>query len=300
MENKSIEPNPLVTINILSFNRKEELRQTLTKVYEQDYKNIEAIVVDNASSDGTQQMVKTEFPDVNLIELKENIGIAGWNKGFEVAIGEYVLVLDDDAYPDKNSINQSIIQLKKDLSIACITLNTIDLNTNNTNRTSWLPMESINECYWPIFVGCAAFFRKEYFENNPMPPDYFIYQHELPVAAKIYNNGYKIYYSKKNIAFHYYKDENKYNLLADKFAFKNNLNFISTYLPFYLSIFYWLQSVLFYFSRSINKKWFLEYLKILFSKKKYSKNSNKINFKYFLFLRKYHIFNFSLLSKVSK
>ena len=50
--------NPLVTVNILSFNRKNELRHTLTKVFEQDYKNIEVIVVDNASSDGTQEMVK--------------------------------------------------------------------------------------------------------------------------------------------------------------------------------------------------------------------------------------------------
>ncbi len=90
--------NPLVTVNILSFNRKEELRITLTKVFEQDYKNIEVIVVDNSSSDGSQKMVREEFPSVNIIELNENIGIAGWNKGFEIAKGKYVLVLDDDSY----------------------------------------------------------------------------------------------------------------------------------------------------------------------------------------------------------
>ena len=85
---------PLVTVNILSFNRKDELRNTLTKVYEQDYKNIEVIVVDNASSDGSPEMVKNEFPKVQLIQLEKNIGIAGWNEGFEIAKGEYVLVLD--------------------------------------------------------------------------------------------------------------------------------------------------------------------------------------------------------------
>ena len=70
---------PLVTVNILSYNRKDDLRNTLTKVFEQDYKIIEVIVVDNASSDGSCEMVESEFPQVKLIRLKEIIGIAGWN-----------------------------------------------------------------------------------------------------------------------------------------------------------------------------------------------------------------------------
>ncbi len=48
-----MENNPLVTVNILSYNRRDELRNTLNKVFEQDYKNIEVIVVDNSSSDGS-------------------------------------------------------------------------------------------------------------------------------------------------------------------------------------------------------------------------------------------------------
>jgi len=79
---------PLVTVNILSYNRKDELRNTLTKVYEQDYKNIEVIVVDNASNDGSSEMVIKEFPNAQLIQLEKNIGIAGWNEGFKVAIFE--------------------------------------------------------------------------------------------------------------------------------------------------------------------------------------------------------------------
>ena len=62
--------NTLVTVNILSFNRKDELRNTLTKVYEQDYKNIEVIVVDNASSDGSSAMVKKEMLRMNRLLAK--------------------------------------------------------------------------------------------------------------------------------------------------------------------------------------------------------------------------------------
>jgi len=53
--------NPLVTVNILSYNRKDELRVTLQKVFEQGYKNVEVIVVDNASADGTPEMVELRF-----------------------------------------------------------------------------------------------------------------------------------------------------------------------------------------------------------------------------------------------
>ena len=95
---------PLVTVNILSFNRIDELRNTLTKVYEQDYKNIEVIVVDNASSDGSSEMVNNEFPSVQLIQMEKNIGIAGWNEGFKVAKGGDVFVLGDDAFSDKKLI----------------------------------------------------------------------------------------------------------------------------------------------------------------------------------------------------
>ena len=58
--------NPLVTVNILSFNRKDELRITLTKVFEQDYKNIEVIVVDNASTEVSPEMVEKEFCGVKV------------------------------------------------------------------------------------------------------------------------------------------------------------------------------------------------------------------------------------------
>ena len=60
-------------------------------------------------------MVEREFPSVHLIKLKKNIGIAGWNEGFKIAKGEYVLVLDDDSYPDADTISNGmdyLIELK--------------------------------------------------------------------------------------------------------------------------------------------------------------------------------------------
>ncbi len=288
---------PLVTVNILSFNRKDELRNTLQKVFEQDYKNIEVIVVDNASSDGSPEMVKTVFPQVILIELEKNIGIAGWNKGFEVAQGEYVLVLDDDAYPDKYSLSLAVEKLVGNKKAACISFNVKDIKSDF--RSDWLPDENINESKIPVFIGCAAIFDKSKCKNKPMPENYFIYQHELPVSAEIYIRDYEIFYYKEIIAFHNFKYSQKYNLIADKFYLKNNMKFIAKYLPLPLAILYHSQIILFYLTLSIKKRWFKEYLKIVFLEKKYILRK-KISLKYFFELRKLHLFNFSLIGKVLK
>ncbi|MBL1214840.1 MAG: glycosyltransferase family 2 protein [Ignavibacteriae bacterium] len=178
---------PLVTVNILSFNRKEELRITLTKVFEQDYKNIEVIVVDNASEDGTQRMVQSEFPAVKLIQLKKNIGIAGWNKGFEAAKGEYVLVLDDDSYPEKETICDGVKAFNegnKKLGIVAFKIYNNRYNFYETEGFTKKPR---------FFVGCGAMISKNVLNHvGFFNSQYFIYYHELDYSARCYDNDYDI------------------------------------------------------------------------------------------------------------
>ncbi len=292
--------NPLVTVNILSFNRKDELRNTLTKVFEQDYKNIEVIVVDNASSDGSAEMVKTDFPDVQLIQLNKNIGIAGWNEGFKVAKGEYVLVLDDDAYPARNTILLSINEFEKDNFLACITLNLVDLNTNDFYKGNWLPMDKKNRMEWPIFVGCGFIIARNRLPKKfNFPENYFIYQHELPMAAEIFISRKKIIFIPEIVGYHNFKSSNSYNKLNDIYNFQNTLKFIIDYLPFLVYVFYYFQILVFFFTRSIKYNWFKEYYKIIILTKPISFRS-KISYDYFFRLRKIRVFNYSILSKVIK
>ena len=152
--------DPFVSINILSFNRHDELRVTLTKVYEQDYKNIEVIVVDNASSDGSPEMVEKEFPHVKLLKLDKNIGVAGWNEGLKAAKGKYVLVLDDDCFIEKNALKKAIEEFNLAKDIACITFNVFDLTLKDYINNNYSPSykNKGEKFYWPVFIGCAAIF----------------------------------------------------------------------------------------------------------------------------------------------
>jgi len=87
-----------ISIIIVSFNTKGLLRQCLRSIYANLYDLCaEMFVVDNASIDGSPEMVKHEFPQVKLIENRENVGFArANNQAIKQSCGRYVLLLNSD------------------------------------------------------------------------------------------------------------------------------------------------------------------------------------------------------------
>ena len=85
-----------VTIAILNYQRRDALRRALEAARGQRYAPLEILAVDNASTDGSQEMVRDEFPDVHLVALPANIAAAARNEGVRAAKGEIVFTLDND------------------------------------------------------------------------------------------------------------------------------------------------------------------------------------------------------------
>jgi GT2 family glycosyltransferase len=87
-----------VTVSIVNWNTKDELRECLRSVLAQEGIEIEVVVVDNASSDRSAQMVQDEFADtVILIANTSNIGFgAGHNQTMRIARGRCVFLLNPD------------------------------------------------------------------------------------------------------------------------------------------------------------------------------------------------------------
>jgi hypothetical protein len=88
-----------LSVIVLSFNTKDLLRHCLSSVFKSDLGNyhLQVIVADNASSDGSVEMLRKEFPKVILVESKENYGFAkGNNAGLTKAKGRYILFLNSD------------------------------------------------------------------------------------------------------------------------------------------------------------------------------------------------------------
>lgn len=88
----------LVSVLIITWNRREDVLGAVHSVYEQDYRSIEIIVVDNGSTDGTLVAIGEAFPEVKTIRLEGNLGVSvARNLGIEAASGEIVFCLDSDA-----------------------------------------------------------------------------------------------------------------------------------------------------------------------------------------------------------
>lgn len=91
---------PLFSIAIPTYNRLEMLKRAVFSALKQTYKNIEIIILNNASTDGTEEWlntVATQYPKIRLIHRTENIGMVKNIKSIPQLInGEYVVVLSDD------------------------------------------------------------------------------------------------------------------------------------------------------------------------------------------------------------
>lgn len=99
-----------LTISIVSYNTKDLLRACLNSIYQNaEGINYEIIVVDNNSSDGSGNMVKEEFPQVELIINKENVGFAkANNKAIKKSKGRYILLLNSDTVVISDAIRKIV------------------------------------------------------------------------------------------------------------------------------------------------------------------------------------------------
>jgi|TARA_Y100000294_G_C8570257_1_gene342442 hypothetical protein len=103
----------LVYIIVLNWNGKKLLDDCLNSLMKLEYNNYKVLMVDNASTDGSVDYVKTKFSDVETISLDKNYGFAGGNnKGFEYASknnAEYIIFLNNDTIVDSNFIDPLLI-----------------------------------------------------------------------------------------------------------------------------------------------------------------------------------------------
>lgn len=124
---KGREREGLVSVVILAYNGEGVIKDCFESVLGQSYENIEIIVVNNASTDGTiNEIQKSKGKNQNynlkfkIIENKKNIGFAGYNLGIEASRGEYVLCANQDVELDKDFISRAVELMETDGKIGAI------------------------------------------------------------------------------------------------------------------------------------------------------------------------------------
>ena len=100
---------PDASVVVVSYNTRDLLRECLTNLFLQQGVSFETLIVDNASRDGSVDMVAAEFPMVHLLPQTVNLGFAAANNAaFPLARGRYVALLNSDAFLEAGALAQGV------------------------------------------------------------------------------------------------------------------------------------------------------------------------------------------------
>ena len=117
--------SPKVFAITLNWNGKADTVECIASLKKSDYPNIEIIIVDNGSTDGSVSAIRTEFPDIIIVENQRNLGYAkGFNRGIEHAYeraADYFLILNNDTSIDPAAITELVKIAERDENIGFVT-----------------------------------------------------------------------------------------------------------------------------------------------------------------------------------
>jgi len=213
---------PLISTVILNWNGKEYLHPCLQSVKGQTYPNIEIILVDNASTDGSIEYIKDLLSDLRLIINYRNIGYGGGNnRGIEEAKGRYIFVLNSDTEIEKRCLELLWECIETDQRIGVTTPKillydrrdiidaaglTIYPDGLSIGRGRLEPQEKYNQREEVFFgSGCASLFRKEMLEEIGLfDEDFFAYAEDTDLGWRARLARWKSYYVPEAVVYHHH------------------------------------------------------------------------------------------------
>lgn len=219
--------------------------------------DIEVIVVDNNSKDGSAETVKTDYPWVKLIALKENTGFSkGNNIGMKESKYPYILLLNSDVYVSEDSLYKALAYFRVNLNCDVMGARLTYANSRLQASAGELP-NPLNIIFWIMGLSgfhpkntsyfkkahqvgwvMGAFFalKRKVFENvEGFDENLFMHMEEIEWCKRIKNSGFKIWYVPQVEAVHLHGASSNFDL---KDSFLNELKGIKYYLKKHYSSFY--------------------------------------------------------------
>jgi GT2 family glycosyltransferase len=191
---------PLLSIIILSYNRREALRRTLTELAAQGLvSSAEVIVADNASGDGSAEMVRTEFPRVVWHGQTHNHGVSTFNTGALLARGEHFLLLDDDSWPDSEALRGALDLLAGRPEVGAVALLP---KHPSTGREEWTGLGEGGRGGFAR-MGCGNLVRAEAWRRvEGYESRFFLYRNDTDLALKLLSAGYDVWFDPAWVVWH--------------------------------------------------------------------------------------------------
>ena len=167
-----------LTVIIVSHNTKKLLEDCLNSIYHNLPKEYEIIVVDNASTDNSSNLVKTQFSQVKLIKNSTNTGYAHANNlGIKQARGEYLLLLNSDTLASNQSFSVLISWLDNHPKVGIASPKILNLDGTTQPNGGAIPTQS-NIFTWMFFLNRLPLL-PQIIPNYHAPASYFNKTHPI-------------------------------------------------------------------------------------------------------------------------
>lgn len=172
-------------------NRKDDLRVCLASVRQQNVP-LEIIVIDDASSDGTAELVRTEFAEARLVVHARNQGyIRGRNEAAALATGDVIVSIDDDAAFSSPDIVSRTLTLFDDERIAAVAIPYIDVNRDRI--VNQLAPDAAAPYVVSSYIGTAhAIRRTTFLELHGYREELFHQGEESDLCIRLLAAGYVV------------------------------------------------------------------------------------------------------------
>jgi GT2 family glycosyltransferase len=218
---------PDISVAVVNWNRREYLRACLESLARQVHADFEVILVDNGSSDGSAEMVRSEFGSrpgfhVSLISNATNRGFCGANnQAFASARGRFIALLNNDAEaePDFIAALRRVFEIAPDIGMAAAKVlvhedpRRIDKvghliypdgqnRGHGTGEIDHGQYDGMRECLWPD--GCAAMYRKAMLDQvGGFDEDFYMFGDDAELGLRARIAGWRCVYAPGAVVRHH-------------------------------------------------------------------------------------------------
>jgi len=212
-----------VRVVIVTFNNAPDILECLESILSQKSVRPEVVVVDNASTDSTVELIRSKFPEVKVIQNKENMGFGhACNEGIEGLTSDYVAFVNPDTLSDPSFLSCAISELiSVPLAGACqarMMLYDCRERVNSHGNEANILLFSWPNGYMelvppndmprkiPYASGCAAVYTRICLEGIGGFDDlFFMYFEDVELGLRAQLAGYDSRYSPSSVVYHKYR-----------------------------------------------------------------------------------------------
>ena len=220
-----------LSIIIVNWNTKKLIVECLDSIYKYPPNNEYDIwVVDNASTDGSSELVREHYPEVNLIVNEGNIGFARANNlAYQRCSGKNILLLNPDTVVEPHAIEKLIQFLNQEPNAGMVGPRL--LYPDGTLQISAFPVPTLSKEFWRLFhldnlmpyarypmetwdtgsirevdtlLGACMLIRRETLSQSSIfDEEYFIYSEEVDLCTRLKKDGWHLYWLPSSVVVHH-------------------------------------------------------------------------------------------------